>query len=100
MKLKLVDIDINSYETEFGTCELCMSVGYAYEPTYYFEKDDGMTFHIDGYYWSWGDLDYIEVDNVIEFAAYINSLDFDENTDFNYSWLNSIVEDYYNSKEE
>lgn len=100
MKLKLVDIDINSYETEFGTCEVCMSVGEAHEPTYYFEKCDGTTFSIDGYYWSWGDLVTIDIGNVIDFASYINSLDFDEYIDFNYGWLDGIVEDYYTSKEE
>ncbi|MDT2842626.1 hypothetical protein [Vagococcus lutrae] len=96
MKLKLVDVETEIYETEFGTCELCMSTGTAYEPTYVFEKENGDTVKVEGFYWDWGDLSTLDVDNVIDFADYVSKKEFEEVTDdeMDYNWLSSLIDEY------
>lgn len=94
MKLKLIDVKTEIYETQFGTCELCMSTGTAYEPTYIFEKENGERLSVEGYYWDWGDLITIDVENVIEFADFIRKQDFEDDISFDYGWLRNIVWDY------
>ena len=94
MKIKLIDVKTNIYETQFGTCELCFWVGDAVEPTFYFEKETGEKFEVDGYYWSWGDLEAIYVDNVINLADYISRQYYDADTIFDYNWLNEQVDKF------
>ena len=77
MKAKLVDYDYREYETDFGTCELCMYTGTAEEPRFKFEYDDGHTEWVDGYYWDWGDLFTVEIDNTANFAAWLAIQDLD-----------------------
>lgn len=95
MKLKLVDVETEIYETEFGTCELCMATGTAYEPTYVFEKN-GDTVKVEGFYWDWGYLCTLDVDNVIDFADYVSKKEFEEVTDdeMDYNWLSSLIDEY------
>lgn len=82
------------HTAEFGTCELCFSIGTVDDPVFIFEMADGSKVEIDGYYWSWGDYEEIYIDNVISFAAYISTQEFPEDTDFNYSWLHETVDLY------
>lgn len=95
MKIKLIDIKTNSYETTTGTCDLCMRIEYVEEPTFYFEKSDGTQFEIKGYYWEWGTLLSIYVENVIELADYFNHQKYDRETTFNYYWLYCEVEKFH-----
>lgn len=102
MKLKLVDVETEIYETEFGTCELCMSTGTAYEPTYVFEKENGDTIKVEGFSWSWGDLYDLYIDNVIDFANYVSKKEFEEVTDeeMDYGWLSDLIDEYEKSLED
>lgn len=106
MKLKLVDVQQEPHEVELGTCELCMSTTYMAEPSFIFKKEDGTTFYVDGYAWSWGYLKTVgEVDNIIEFADFVAHVDFKEiperqYDEDSYEWLNELIESYYNNKEE
>ena len=89
MKAKLVDYECKDYETTFGTCELCMRTGTAEEPRFKFEYDDGHTEWVDGYFWDWGDLFTVEIDNTANFAAWLATKDLDEYIE-DYSTLNNL----------
>lgn len=93
MKLKLIDIEVERYMTEFGTCELCMSIDEAEEPTFVFEKENGAILRVEGFYWSWGWLTAIMVDNIIDLADYVSKQDFPEDTDFDFNWLEDLVDE-------
>lgn len=94
MKVKLVDFKTNTYETTFGTCELCMGTGMATEESMKFEYDDGYTEWVDLYFWSWGDLMTIdEIDNTANFAHWLSKQELDEYIgDFN--TLQRLAYDY------
>lgn len=94
MKLKLIDVDTEVSEATFGTCDFCMYVGTATEPTYIFEKEDGARVRVEGYYWDWGDLSTAEVDNIIEFAGYVQGLDFPDDLDMDTEWLFELTNNY------
>lgn len=113
MKLKLIDVRLDEdFHADFGTCEVCMSTGYAAQPTYIFEDENGITHEVEGYYWSWGDYDEINVDNVINFADWVAKQDFSDSLTiadvkwdifdvysiFDYYWLQSIVQAYNDDK--
>ena len=73
MKYKLIDI-----ETE--TCEPCMGIGDLTTDNYVFEDENGVRITVEGGEWSWGDYfhyTYSDI-NVIDFAAYISTLDIDD----------------------
>lgn len=77
MKYKLIDIKQKTEEVEFGTCELCMYIGDLTTEHYVFEDETGKIITIEGGCWDWGSYDsytYADI-NVIEFAAYISTLD-------------------------
>lgn len=95
-KIKLVDFDPGvPYETEVGTCELCMSTGIAQEPKFKFEYEDGTTDWVDGYLWSYGDFWSIELYNTAAFAGWLQSKDFKPSFRIHdYSDLRMIVDDY------
>lgn len=109
MKLKLIDVRLDEdFHAEFGTCDLCMSTGYAAQPTYIFEDENGIRTEVEGYYWSWGDYDEINVNNVIDFAAWVAEQDFSDTLKevelrwdtvaeyalFDWGWLGAIVQAY------
>lgn len=78
MKAKLVDFRREEEETEFGTCELCMSTGIAIYESMKFEYDDGYTEWVDLYFWSWGDLIVLDgIDNTANFAAWLQTQELD-----------------------
>ena len=73
MKYKLIDI-----ETE--TCEPCMGIGDLTTNHYVFEDENGVRITVEGGEWSWGDYfhyTYSDI-NVIDFAAYISTLDIED----------------------
>lgn len=95
-KIKLVDFDPGEvYETEYGTCELCMGTGETQDPRFKFEYEDGTTEWVDGSFWSWGDQFVIYVDNTAAFAGWLLEQDF--KPDFrikDYGDLQLIADDY------
>ena len=73
MKYKLIDI-----ETE--TCEPCMGIGDLTTDNYVFEDENGVRITVEGGEWDWGDYchyTYSDI-NVIDFAAYISTLDIED----------------------
>ena len=80
MKYKLIDIISSTEKVEFGTCDLCMYVGDLTTESYVFEDEKGEKITIEGGAWNWGDymrFTYVDV-NVIDFAAYISTLDIED----------------------
>lgn len=95
MKIKLIDVQTEvEDDVEFGTCEICMCTGSAEYPTFIFEKEDGTTFEVKGWEWSWGDLDALYIDNVVRFNDYLTQIEFDGDTKFDYYWLCKLSIDY------
>ena len=100
MKYKLIDIYSNTEEdVEFGTCELCMSMGDLTTEHYVFEDEDGKRTTLEGGEWDWGSYSnyaYRNV-NVIDFAEYISTLDI-ENLELEFPSILSNY-DYYKKEE-
>lgn len=96
MKIKLIDMHINSYETEFGTCDLCMSTGTAEETRLLFEWEDGTQFKANAFFWDYGDMYSIDIYNTADFAHWISQKDLEKFTDTwtSYQWLQDLVWDY------
>lgn len=100
MKIKLVNYEVNEYETEFGSCDLCFYTGTATEPVFTF-SDGEKTWEVDGFFWSWGDLFIVEIDNVIRFAEWLEQQDLDEEeVPHDYSSLSVLADRYYYRNEE
>lgn len=95
-KIKLVDFDPGvSYETKFVTYELCLSTGIAPEPIYKFEYEDGTTEWVDGYFWSGGNFWAIELENIADFADWLQKQEFKPNFRIkDYDDLVLILDDY------
>ena len=80
MKYKLIDIETETEEVTFGTCELCMSIGDLTTDHYVFEDENGVRITVEGGEWDWGNYyhyTYSDI-NIIDFAAYISTLDIDD----------------------
>lgn len=98
MKAKLVDFYSREYETRFGTCEFCMSTGMAVEPHFKFEYDDGHTEWVAGYFWSWGDLFLVDIDNTANFAAWLADQELDGYIE-DYTKLDMLAYEYASDTE-
>lgn len=92
MKYKLIDIETETEEVEFGTCELCMGIGDLTTDHYVFEDENGIRITVEGGEWDWGDYSHYTYSdiNVIDFAAYISTLDIDDI----HRELCNIIQDY------
>lgn len=95
MRMKLIDHESVTEETDFGTCDLCAYTGEATFTTLIFKRDDGEILRAETWYWSWGDLFEIDIDNVFDFATWIKDKDFPDDLDItDYDTLQSVVDDY------
>lgn len=95
MRLKLIDHESVTEETDFGTCDLCAYTGEATFTTLIFKRDDGEVLRAETWYWCWGDLFEIDIDNVFDFAAWIKDQNFPDDLDITgYGTLQDVVDDY------
>lgn len=98
VKIKFVDLKTKEEEVQFGTCELCFSTGTVDNPVFKFKiiKEDGIeeSIEINGYAWDWGDYDEIYIDNLVDFAAFLVPLEFDNSVIFDEDWLWKIADCY------
>jgi hypothetical protein len=82
MNYKLIDVRTESEEeVEFGTCELCMSVGTLEYAVAVVEDEEGNTHEFENGYWSWGswfEYSYDEIENVIDFASWFSKQELSE----------------------
>lgn len=97
-KIKFIDLETEEEEVEFGTCELCFSTGFVYNPVFKFKITDGNgveeDIEINGYDWDWGDYDEIGIGNLVDFAAFLAPLEFDDSVEFDQGWLWNISRCY------
>ena len=99
MRLKLIDHESVTEETDFGTCDLCAYTGEATFTTLIFQRDDGEILRAETWYWCWGDMFEIYIDNVFDFAAWIKDKEFPDDLDItDYYTLEGVVEDYEHYK--
>lgn len=101
MKLKLIDHRSVTYETTYGTCELCMYTGQSTDTTLFFRWEDGTEFEADAFMWDWGDKYEVYIENLAEFALWVKEQDFDKEETMQevtlysgYSWLSKLADDY------
>lgn len=100
MKYKLVDfIPGEPIEVQTGTCELCFGTTTECDDTFILEDENGKQYEVDSKYWSWGDMFEIVVDNVIDFAAWLEKQDVPEEDDMNWGTLERLVDEYYDEKD-
>lgn len=97
MKIKITNYRRDVVEDEqFGTCELCMHTGVAeYEEVEITPDDGSKPYWVPLYYWSWGDMFTIYIDNLPRFSAWVAEQEIDEEeTPIDYSDLQQLVYDY------
>lgn len=95
MKINLVDKYSETYETTFGSCEMCFYTGRATETQLKFRYEDGTTEWVDAFFWDWGSLFEIEIENLADFAHWLNEQDFDDNYRIReYFGLQELVHEY------
>jgi len=102
--LKLIDLKTKSYETTFGTCDLCMGTGVHTEEHMIFETSEGKTIDMETGFWNWGDYFYIlTVDNTADFAHWLSTQEFEGDAPQDESDLHDVIrdiEDMYNDARE
>lgn len=90
--LKLTDFYSDSYETDFGTCDLCMSTGIHEEEHFVFETSDGTVIDMENGYWSWGDYyTLLYIDNTADFAHWLSKQEFDGEAPKTEEELQSVI---------
>lgn len=100
MRVKLLDIERETVEETYGTCELCMSTGLGTNDTVVFEDTGtGEVFRVDGYFWEWGDKFEICIENAADFAHWINGMDVPDANEYDFAWLQGLVCDYHDDME-
>ena len=100
MKIKLIDVETDEEEVEFGTCELCFSTGTVSNPVFVFKTESGKSFKVNGYEWSWGDYSEVCIDNVVNFSAWLERFNFKNDLaafDENWLWQCSLAYEYHKS---
>lgn len=70
------------------------------DPIFVFSDELGKHFEVEGYDWNWGDYDEVEIDNVIDFAAFIGNREYTNEQIFNFNWLTHEADEYYRQKYE
>ena len=76
--IKVIDVGSNPEETQFGTCELCLSYGVADNPYMVLEFPDGTQVTVETHCWDWGDYFETTVDNVVDFSAWLSEQELSE----------------------
>lgn len=71
--IKVIEIGSNpEEEVEYGTCELCFSYGIVDNPYMVLEFPDGTRVTHNTYDWDCGDYWEYNVDNVVDFSAWLS----------------------------
>ena len=104
MKFKVIDYVEKGYRTiQTGTCELCFGTGLQLEDVLIVEDDKGKVHSIELYMWDWGDLDNYEIDNLVDFSAWLQNKEFSDDIDeydIEIAILNSIREYTWEKEDE
>ena len=75
MKYKIIDVEKYTEENvQFGTCDLCMSVGDLEHETIVLSDENGTIWNIETGVWDWGDyMTMIYLENVVDFGAWLST---------------------------
>ena len=101
MKYKVIAFNSDVQEEQTGTCDLCYGTAWVENGYVTVEDETGETTDIYLTYWSWGDYFTIDVDNLIDFSAWLQEREVEpisEETD-DWYWLNELVEKYNEEQE-
>lgn len=100
MKYELIDVKRHVEEdVEFGTCELCMSIGTLEYAVAVVKDNEGNVYEFENGSWSWGawyPYSYEEISNIVDFAAWLREKEFDKELSDVAFW--NLVDDYNESK--
>ncbi|BDQ48916.1 hypothetical protein EfsSVR2331_36820 [Enterococcus faecalis] len=69
-------------------------------PFFVFKKDNGKLVRIEAFYWNWGFYDEECIENIVDFAAYVNEQEFHEEQELDYSWLTNLIHEYKYGKDD
>lgn len=85
-------VHTRSYETTFGTCDLCMSTGIHNEEHFVFETSDNNIITMENGYWDYGNYyKLLTIDNTADFAYWLNNQKFDGNVPETEEELQKII---------
>lgn len=104
--LKVIDAGVNpEYGATFGTCEFCYWTGDVANPWMELEFPDGTTRKIDTYYWEWGEYEEAPNVNVVDFSAWLQEQELDQDAleqgileEFGTHQLMNLIESYDREK--
>lgn len=92
--LKLIDFKTNSYETTFGTCDLCMGTGMHTEEIFVFELPGGKIIEMENGFWDWGDyFDLVSIQNTADFAHWLSGEEFEGDPPADEYEMQNIIRD-------
>ena len=96
MKYKVIDLHSEYEEETTGTCDLCYCTDWVENGYLTVEDENGEQTDIYLTEWDWGDYDTIYIDNVINFAAWLQEQYVPEIITVNsdWAWLDDIVYQY------
>lgn len=100
MKYKVIAFNSDVQEEQTGTCDLCYGTALVENGYVTVEDENGETTDIYLTYWSWGDYFTIDVDNLVDFSAWLQEKEVEpiEYCD-PWSWLNRLVDVYEEERE-
>lgn len=100
MKYKVIDLHSNYQYVQTGTCDFCFGTAYVDEGSLVLEDENKNRFDIDLTVWDWGDYDTIDIDNVVDFSAWLQTQDVEplDNHRDNWAWLDNLVRQYDKDK--
>ena len=91
-------------DVEMGTCSFCFYTASVEESYFTFrftdvDTGDVVEREVEGFYWSWGDLFTVDIENVVDFGAWIDrkQIIVDYPDDVDYGTL-SLWADEYNAE--
>ena len=111
MKYRIIDMVSDYQEVQTGTCELCFGTAYVDEGHIVLEDEKGKKYEVNITEWDWGDYTSIEIDNIVDFNAWLINQDltnewfdknlegwsFNEDSDMDW-WLLSKLAECYRKK--
>lgn len=101
MKYKVIEYHSDIQEEQTGTCEVCFGTALVENGYITVEDENGIKTDIYLTYWDWGDFYTIDIDNVVNFSAWLQERDVEPIDDVNeWSWLDQLVEEYNEGQED
>lgn len=96
MKYKVIDYVSDVRKEQTGTCDLCFGTVWVENGSIIVEDENGKTTKISLTWWDWGYYHTIYIDNVVKFSSWLQERDVEPIDDVNeWSWLDELVEEYY-----